>query len=238
MKFFKKIFDINKYILYFFFSKLIFFSIFYFNRKKINLFYTDRAGYGDFIFFCLELKTQLNNQNRIFCYTEIQYEIAKFFYEEKFIAKNIFLLPRFIVNTNYISNQFLIKNKYFKPTYLARPAPDNKNINLPISEWWNGNNESIKYLLSRIEKFEISTKLKKICEKKTLSIFIKNFSNSQNNHLNFQVRQTRDLNKIYKLINFLSDKNLNIVILGKKNDNFIKTFPNSILEKKKKCFFI
>lgn len=236
MKVFKKFFGINKHILYYFFSKLIFFSIFYLNRKKINLFYTDRAGYGDFIFFCLELKKQLNNHNKIFCYTKIQYEIARFFYEEKYIAKNIFLLPSFIINTNYISNQFLIKSKYFRPTHLTRPAPDNEDINLPISEWWNGNNLSIKYIASRIEKFEISKQIKKICEKKTLCIFVKNFSNFKNNHLNFQVRQTRDLNKIYKLINFLSDKNLNIVILGKKNDNFVKTFPNFILETKKNVF--
>ena len=42
--------------------------------------------------------------------------------------------------------------------------------------------------------------------KKYICLFIKNFSLTKNNHLFFQVRQTRNLDKIYKLIKFLNNK--------------------------------
>ena len=110
------------------------------------------------------------------------------------------------------------------------------NFQVPISEWWNGTAETINFLKNKMENSKISKNLIEVCKKKTLSIFIKNFSHIKNNHLNFQVRQTRDLEKIYKLINFLSSKKLNIVILGKNSDNFIKTFPQSIIKKNKNVF--
>ena len=223
-------------IIYFFFSKIIFLSINFYKLRKIKLFYTDRAGYGDFIFFCLEIRSKLNLNNKIFCFSKIQYDIAKFFFNEKFIAKNFILLPSFIFNTTYLTNKFLIKNKNFTPTYLTRLSPDNSNVQIPISEWWNGTTDSIEFVSNKIKDFEISKKLLEICKKKTLCIFIKNFSHIKNNHLNFQVRQTRDLQKIYKLINILSLKKLNIVILGKYSDNFIKTFPQSIIKKNKNIF--
>lgn len=232
----KKIFDLSKYIFYFFFSKVVFISIYYFKLKKINLFYTKRAGYGDFLFFCQELQKKLDKNNRIFCYTKIQYEVAKFFYNKNQIAKSFILIPSYVHNPIYITKEFLLKNINFEPTEITRPAPDNPNFEVPLSEWWSGTDDSIRFLNNRIENSKISKRLKKICKAKTLCLFVKNYSHIKNDNLNFQVRQTKDLKKIYKLIDFLSLKNLNIVILGKKNDNFIKTFPNDLKKKHKNLF--
>ena len=80
----KKFLNLIKYLFYFFFSKIIFFSINYFKLKKINLLYCDRAGYADFIFFCIEMRFRANKTNKLFCFSIKQYEVAKFF-----IKKNL-----------------------------------------------------------------------------------------------------------------------------------------------------
>ena len=236
MSLIKKFYNLIKYLFYFFFSKIIFFSINYSKLKKINLLYCDRAGYADFIFFCIEMRLRANKTNKLFCFSIKQYEVAKFFIKKEFIEKSFFLIPKFVHNSQYIYSKFLNKNKNFKPAKLTRSPPNNPELSVPISEWWNGDTETIKFIDKQLEKSDISKNLIKICQKKTLCLFIKNFSNVEKNHLNFQVRQTRDLNKIYKLINHLSSKNLNLVILGLQSDNFIKTLPNDLLKKNKNVY--
>ena len=70
-----------------------------------------------------------------------------------------------------------------------------------------GTDEQIKYIKTRLNKFEVSAKLKKVLEDKTIAIAIKHYSyNKKNSDINFQRRQTRNLNKIYKLINVINNK--------------------------------
>ena len=68
---------------------------------------------------------------------------------------------------------------------------------------------------------------------------IKNFSleNKVNKDINFQVRQTRDLNKVYKLINYIKNKDIKIIIIVKIRDNFIKIIKNNIIDNKKVFLF-
>ena len=225
--------NIAKYLVYYFYSKIIIFSLYLNNLKKKNYLYSDHFGFGDFCVYCYIMSTKIKKK-KIFCFSKLQYEIATFFFEKKYIETSFLLLPR-SMNDSHIGYNFLSKNNNFKSTktpYWISP----KKIKIPTHDYFLRSEKLIRYVKSRINIDNVSENIISVFKKPSLLLFIKNFSQKKNNHLNFQVRQTRDLNKIYKLINFLSDKNLNIVILGKKNDNFIKTFPNSILEKKKNVF--
>lgn len=61
---------------------------------------------------------------------------------------------------------------------------------------------------------------------------LKIFQNIKNNHINFQVRQTRDLDKINKLLNYLDRQKINILILGTKKDHFIQILKEDVKKEK------
>ena len=88
------------------------------------------------------------------------------------------------------------------------------------------------------EKFEISAKLKKILQDKTIAFAIKYYpyNKKKNSDILFQRRQTRNLKKIYKLLHIICNKNINVVLLGKKKNHFIKTISGKKLIDNKKIF--
>lgn len=228
------LFDITKFVLYFFFSKVIFISLVYFKLKKIKLFYTDHAGFGDHLFYCVEIRKKLTVDQKIFCYSKLQLEVAEFFFDKKYISKSFILMPK-LMSESHLVYRFLSKKKFFNPTNLFR-LKDNKKI--PISDYYSGNDETIKYIHNKIDKSKISNSLVKIFNKPTICIYIKNFSLQKNNHINFQVRQTRDLNKILDILKFLNVHDYNIIILGKEKDHFIKLLPNNIKNGNEKNIFL
>ena len=65
-----------------------------------------------------------------------------------------------------------------------------------------GNKKIINFIKKKIFKINFSNEIINFTKKKYICLFIKNFSLTKNNHLFFQVRQTRKLDKIYKLIKF------------------------------------
>lgn len=218
--------NIAKYLLYYIWSKLIIFSIFINKLSKKNYLYTDHFGFGDFCVYCYVMSSKIKKK-KIFCYSKLQYETAIFFFEKEHIRTSFLLLPRFM-NEGHLGYNFLIKSNSFKPTkppYWISP----ERTKVPAHDYFVRSKKSVRYMESRINIDNVSESIVSVFTKPTLLLFIKNFSHKKNNHINFQVRQTRNLKKIYKLINFLSKKKNNIVILGNKNDNFI----NSIIKVKK-----
>jgi hypothetical protein len=159
----------------------------------------------------------------------LQYEIANFFFEQKYITKSFILAPRFI-SDSYLGYNFLDKHKIFTPTNPKTLAPDKKKV--PISDYYQGTHSSIKFITLKIKARKISKRIVDVLKKPTISLFIKNFSNNKNNHINFQVRQTRDLNKIERIIYFLNKKNFNVIILGTEKDHFIQLFSKKIYKNK------
>lgn len=235
MYFLTKVFkDILIYQTYFFFSKIIIFSIY--RLKKRNFFvYYNRYGFGDFLYFCVHLRKKINKNKKIFCYSQLQYEIAKFFFDKEKIITAYLLLPK-CMSESHLAYNFLLKEKKFIPTEPKRITPDNKII--PISEYYCGTKDSIKFIKKKISKSKISNKIINIFKKPTISIFIKTIPKQKNKNLNLHVRQTRNLNKIEKLINLLIKKKIRVLILGKKKDYFIKLYEKILKEKiKKKIFF-
>ena len=218
-----------KFLIYFIFSKIIFLLIYFSRLKKINLLYTNHFGFGDYLFFCVKLRNKLNSNTKIFCYSKLQNEIASFFFEKKNIVNSFLLMPKFM-NESHIGYQFLSKNIIYKPSNFKRVAPDNSLV--PISDWYKGTQNSIEFIKQKINNSKISKDLIDIFQKPTLCLFIKNFSKYKNNHLNFQVRQTRDLNKINQLLEFLDKKKINILILGTKKDHFVQLLENDMKNRK------
>ena len=209
---------------------LFFYIFFVFHKKKRiifsdkkKLFYPYNFGFGDYVFFCSRIYPKLNKFNKVFCYSKQQFETAKFFINEKFIEKPLFLLPKRLSEL-YFYHLYLKKSSLFKPTYLR--SPHNKKYYL--SNYYIGDKKLIKFVKERIKKNKLSSKILKISKKKYLCLYIKNYPIFKKDKYYFQLRQSYKLNPIYKLINFLNKKKINIIILGKNNDNFIKTLPINI----------
>jgi len=223
-------------IIYLLYSKLIILEIIirsniFSNTRLLYSGWDGGFGFGDHVTFCVNIKSKLNKNSKLFCYSNQQFETAKFFYEKKYLIKSIFSIPKFL-NTSIIGLYFLGKHKNFKPQKLM--SPHNKKLKITL---YYGTNEQIKYIKTRLNKFEVSAKLKKVLEDKTIVLFIKNFSHikTMNKNINFQVRQTRNLDKIFRLLNFLKKK-FKIVILGNRDDNFIKIIGDKKLIDNKKIF--
>jgi hypothetical protein len=224
-----------KFIIYNFFSNIIIFSIFVEKIKKKNILYSNCFGFGDYVHFCENIRKKLNKNNKIFCFSQAQFEIAKFFCEEKYIVKSFILMPR-LLSESHLGYNFLLNNKIFTPINLTKLGPDLKKIH--ISDFYVGTTNTINFLKKKINENNISKNVANIFNKPTICLYIKNFLNVKNNHINFQVRQTRDLVKIERLINFLIRKNVNLIILGKERDNFIKILSLKMKQKILKNIFL
>lgn len=228
------IYNFVKNLVYFTFSKIIILSLLLAKIQKYKLIYTSSYGFGDNVIFNIFARKKIE-KNKIFCYSKTQYEISNFFYDKKNIFKSIILLPK-ILNETHIAYNYLENSNFFKPIFIKRMASDGKY--LPISFLYHGNIKIKKFIISKLKKKEISKDLERVLKKKTITLFIKNFSLNRNNHINFQVRQTRDLKKIYKLINYILKKKINIIILGNNKDHFIKILEKKMVVKNKKNLYL
>ena len=226
------------FFIYSFLSKIILLEIILRSKifPKTKLFYSGYGasfGFGDHVTFCVNIKKKINKRGKIFCFSKLQFEVASFFYDKKYIIKSFLALPKFL-NETRLGLRFLHNNKNFKPTNLIS-AHNNK-----ISAYllYYGTEHQIKFIQNRIEDSNISTKLKNVLTKKTITLFVKNFSLNlvKNININYQVRQTRNLDKIYKLIKFITKKKFNIIILGTNKDHFIKIIKNKKIINNKNIF--
>ena len=216
---------ILKLVIYFFFSKVVIFSIYISSLRKNNILYTNHFGFGDYLFFCVSIRKKINSRKKIFCYSKLQYDTAKFFFEKKYIFNSFILMPRFM-SESHLGYHFLNKQKIFKPIKPKRTIL--KNIKVSISDFYSGTSDSIAFIKKRINNSKISNKIIEVTKHPTICLFIKNFSKNKNNHINFQTRQTRNLNKIERLIYFLNNKRINVIILGTTRDHFIRLFLKKI----------
>jgi hypothetical protein len=224
-----------KFIIYSFYSKIILIEL---KLKKLlfqkeELIYSSSFGFGDFAIFCANLINKLSNKKKILCYSVNQLEVASFFFNTNKINQTVLKLPKYL-NETYLGNNFLKKSKNFKPriikNYLAK-----KNVGL--SRVFYGNKTIIKYIKNKLEKNKIDISIKNIFKKKTISIFIKHYSDKIE-FTNYGRRQTSDLVKIYKIINFLISKNFNVLILGTKLDKFTNLCKLNYKKNIKNIFFL
>ena len=50
--------------------------------------YTNHYDFGDYLFFCLEVRDKLNSNTKIFYFSKLQSEIASFFFEKDNIVNS------------------------------------------------------------------------------------------------------------------------------------------------------
>jgi hypothetical protein len=206
-----------KYLIYYLFYKSIILQIII-NKKfcKKKIFYNDDFGFGDFIVFCVTIRFLLKkNQGKIYCYSMLQYEIASFFFEKENIQSSLIKLPFFLSET-YLGSNFLSKSKYFEPYTITKINPKT-GYGLSVRPSTNIK----KFILNRLRRYKPNNPIKSLVKKKYLCLFVKHY-HSNNNLILPSVRQTANLHKIKLVINFLLKKNINIILLGKKNDIFLK----------------
>ena len=142
------------------------------------------------------------------------------------------MLPK-ILNDSHFGYVFLRSYYNYMPTKINSEYSKKEDL----SWHYMGNRKIINYLKKKISKIKFSSKIYIFTKKKYVCLFVKNFSLNKNNHIFYQVRQTRNLNKIYNLIEFLNNKKINILILGTKRDHFIKLIPNKIKKLENIYFF-
>lgn len=210
-----------KHLIYYLFYKLIIFQIII-NKKffKKKLLYNDDFGFGDFIVFCVTIRFLLKkNHGKIYCYSMLQYEIASFFFEKKHIQSSVIKMPYFLSET-YLGSNFLSKSKYFDPHKITKINPKT-GYGLSVQP----NSDIKKFILNRLKKHKQNNSVKFLAKKKYLCLFVKHY-HSNNNLILPSVRQTANLDKIKLVINYLLKKNINIIILGKKTDLFLKKINN------------
>jgi hypothetical protein len=227
------VFNYFKFFIYSFYSNLILIEIrlreLFFSKEK--LIYTKSFGFGDFVALSVNLIGKLSKKKKLLCYSYNQLNVANFYFNGNAIIKTFFKLPRYL-NETYLGNNFLIKSKYFKPSVVSNYI--NKKIG--ISDLYYGNKKIIKYINKRLKKKKNNKSLKKIFSKETFSIYIKHFNNKKKIS-NFTRRQTADIRKIYRIIDFLIKKNFNVLILGTKLDKFINICKLKY-KKKNNIFFL
>lgn len=164
---------ILKFLIYFFYSKIILYSIFYLKLKKNNILYPGHFGFGDFVEFCYLMRSKIE-KNKIFCYSALQYEIANFFFKKKNIKTSLVLMPKFM-NETHIGYNFLLKSKIFETTkYPVWKLGDGTRV--PSHDFFIRTKKSVQYTISRINPNIVSIDLFKLFQKPTLLLFIKNFS--------------------------------------------------------------
>ena len=213
------------FLIYFYYANFIKLSLLLAKFFKIRLIYTNHYGYGDFVLFCNYFRNKVNSKNKIFCFSNLQYKIARFFFKDKFIYKSLILMPE-ILNESHLGINFLNHIKNFNPRNPVKKASDGKYFT--ISHLSHATKESMGFIHNRIRQNTISNKVRQVCKKKTICLYIKTFNYKKNNHLNFQTRQTRNLKKIYDLIYLINKKKINLIILGNNKDQFIKSLPKKI----------
>lgn len=185
-----------------FISKILLIEIYFVNK---NFSYCKTGGFGDFIFFCLNLKK--NPKKKIYCYSNLQYNIASFFFDKKNIKKSFFTFLPFLEKTNLVSD-------YFSKSIIFRPEKIN-NFDSSIKP----TKQNIKFILSHIKKGYVSEKIKIFCQKNFFSLFIKHY-HTNTRKITPSIRQSSNIKKSFQIINFLKKKKINILILGNSNDKF------------------
>jgi hypothetical protein len=190
-------------------SKLIVIEL-YFRRKYL---YFGYFGFADYFIFCLYIYKKKINKTHL-CFTSDQYKICKFFFDNKKIKKSLFFIPEWI-SANPIRILYDIRHSSFFRPFVIKLKEEKKDF------FCKNDIQSKNILLNFTANNKKSEKITDFSKKKYICIFVK-YYNSNKNSLFPSLRQTSDLNKVYKIINFLISKKINILILGYRNELFVK----------------
>ena len=176
-------------------------------KNNKNAAYFNHFGFGDTIFFYLLFKIKkIKYKKKIFCFTQNQLNIAKFFFRKRYIKKSKILLPDFFAN-KFLSEK-LIKYKNFNP-YKINNFEYSITQSLKIKNICEGS----------IKNYLVSRNILNYTKKKYVCLFVKHYHFNEKK-ITPSIRNTSNLNKIEKLILYLQKKGFVIIVLGKNSDKF------------------
>jgi len=178
------------------------------------------VSFGDTFSFCLENYHKIKNSNkRILTKSTLEHKIVKFFFPNK-CSKLFFSIPMLI--PFYSINNLLNNNQYFK---------NNINKNYLIKDDKIKSSQKTRELIENLiesNSKKVSQNIKKFNKKKYILMHIK-YYNTDKNDLRFSYpRATSNLEKIFKIIEYLNKKKITVVVLGDSYDKSVKILKNKI----------
>lgn len=218
-----------KELIYAFYANLININLYLLNKiSKYRYVYCNIISFGDcFTFYIENYYKIIKNKNKVLVLSKLEKDIAEIFFSKRNIASIFFLIPKFI--PVYRISFLLQKKKYFKPDSSFKI--DNSKIKIL-------NKHRVLLIKLLKEKINlISPELKKIKNEKFILFFIKHYYKKNIITNGSDARQTCDLKKIYKTINFLINNKNKIIILGNKFDKSISVLKKKYFNNKYIRFF-
>lgn len=208
----------------------------YFLVSKLNknkLFYNSSLGFGDSFHFYLRnyLSIAKNKKNFVLSFSKVNFISANFFFDKVKVVNFFFKIPE---RLHYYIIKKIQNTKTFKQGFTSDYRDvytDEFKKNVLFK-----NKDSYKRLLSILAKRKADVKF---TFKNYICINIKHYDEKIDNISGSNTRQTPDLNKVYKIINYFTSRNINCVILGNKFDNSIIKIKKKIntFQYKEKIFF-
>lgn len=203
------------------------FEIKYRNSKKnTNLYYFGYFGWADnFCFYLSQYRKIKIKNNFALVWNNQNYEICKFLFPDNKIIKLFFSIPKFV--PNYKIEKFLIDKNNFCPKVLKSK--------IQKKDFLDKNRDSyrklLKYLL-RVKSKESLVSHNNI--QNYVCFYFRYFPKNVK-----IVRSSSNIQKCYSIINFLLQKNLNIVLLGNKTEKYLQLIKAKFYKEvdKKKILF-
>ena len=215
-----------KKIIYIFFSYLVRLNFFFIKNKiKCNYLVNSVVSFGDsFTFYIQNYDRIINKGYKIITISNFEKKIAELFYNNNKIHNIFFSIPAFIpvYSINVMLKKLLEAHEKFSFSYKKNMGYKQKKI--------------LENILQEKNK-SVSTDVQKFKKKKYVLFLVKHYNNDNNDIKNGNFRQTSDLKKIFKVIDFLIRKNVKIIVLGSKNEKITKILKNFYNNKKNIFFF-
>ena len=198
-------------ILFFFWALIIYIQIQFLHlNKKKKYFYFNFFGWGDNIVFFLNnyIKIKFNRNNYCLTYTKERSSICNFLFKKEKVFETYFAIP-FIFSANKLDYVLTKLPKYM-------PTLDRKFEKLN-EEYFINNKDSIKNLL----KIKYKKESKIDCSKfgSYVCLYLRFSEKSQ---IFPSIRQSQNIKKIFDLIDFFLKKNLNVMLVGKSKEKYLK----------------
>ncbi len=179
--------------------------------KKLDLFYPEDIGFGDYIGFYLKNYPIIKNKKIILVFSNIEKKIVKFFFSENNYIELLFKIP-FLFHYDVLHKKIKYY-KYFRPTKTKLYMPKDsikKFLNIKLSKNMD----------------MVSQKLLNIKNQKFIIFNIKNYNDNKNDFMGSPSRQTTDFEKVKKIIHFLEEQKIKILIMGYKSERAVKKIYN------------
>jgi hypothetical protein len=211
---------IIKKIIYNLFALLIRLNLFIIDKKnKSNYVVCPYPSFGDSFVFCIQNYNRiLNNGFRIVVYSKFVKKISEFFFEKHKIYNIFFSIPLCIPTyyVGFILKRYLPVKKKFGINFKKNISGKEKKILENILK------EKYKYVSSNIKNFK---------KKKYVLFFVKHFNKNKNDIRVGPQRQTSDLGKIFKVVKFLINNDIKILVLGDKKEKIINILKKNFINK-------